>query len=111
MTVNEDGVRTQLIRGSQRHGRMHSELTRFIGCRRDHSALIRLPAHHHCFSLKRGIEQLFNRNEEGVHIDVEDDLHDPHCAASTRGIPAKSASTCTLCQSDPSIFATRSLPL
>ena len=72
MSVDEDGVRTLLGRSAQRHGGMHSELARFIRCRRDHAALVPLSADHDRLAFQRRIEQFFHRDEEGVHIDVED---------------------------------------
>ncbi len=51
---------------------MHSELARRIGGRGDHAALVALAADHDGFPFQRRIVELFHRDEEGVHVDVED---------------------------------------
>ena len=72
MSVDKDGVRTLLGCGAQRHGRVNTELARFVGSGRDHSALVALSAYDDCLSLQRWIVELFHGDEEGVHIDMED---------------------------------------
>src|ERR1700677_610983 len=51
---------------------MHSEFARFVRCRRNYAPLVALPSDDYGFALQRGIEQLFHRDEERVHIDVKD---------------------------------------
>src|SRR5216683_964 len=41
-------------------------------CSRNHAALVALSAYNYGFTLQRGIVQLFYRDEEGIHVDVED---------------------------------------
>ena len=54
---------------------MHAELARRVGRGGDHAALIGPSADHHGLALERRIVQLFHRDEERVHIDVEIGAH------------------------------------
>ena len=72
MSVDKDRMRTLLGRGSQRHGRMHAKLAGFIRRGRNDAALVALPANDDSFAFQRRIEEFFHRDEESVHIDVED---------------------------------------
>ena len=72
MSVDEDGVRALLGCGAQRHGGMDSELAGFVGSGGDHSTLVALPANDNGFAFQRRIVEFLDRDEEGVHIDVED---------------------------------------
>ena len=72
MSVDEDGVRTHLGGGAQRHGGMHSEFASGIGRGRDDSAFVALASDYNGPAFERGIVQFFHGNEEGVHVDVED---------------------------------------
>ena len=74
VAIHEDGVRTELGRRAQRHGRMHAEFARFVGCSGDNTTLVALASDDHGFAFERGIEQLFHRDEERVHVDVKDGL-------------------------------------
>jgi hypothetical protein len=51
---------------------MDTEFSRRVGCRGDHAALGRFPAHDHGLAFERWIEQFFHRYEEGVHVEVEE---------------------------------------
>ena len=51
---------------------MHAEFAGLIRGRRNHATLVALAAYDHGLSFHRRVEQLFHRNEERVHIDVED---------------------------------------
>src|SRR5580692_3035678 len=42
MAVHENGVRTELGSGTQRHGGMHAELASLVGCGSDHSTFVAL---------------------------------------------------------------------
>ena len=75
VAVDEDGLRAQLVRGAQRHGGVDAELPRRVGGSGDDAALVGTPADDHGLVLERGIVELFHRDEERVHIDVEDGLH------------------------------------
>ena len=95
MAIDEDRLRAQLVRGAQRHRRMHAELPRRIGRRRDHPALVRPSADHDRLAFQRRVEQLFHGHEERVHVDMEVSLHsipvfrsriDKHPASSTARI-------------------------
>ena len=72
MAVDEDRLRAHLRGGAQRHGGMHSELARFIRSCGDDAALVALSADDHCLAFQRWIEQFLHRDEERVHVDVED---------------------------------------
>ena len=75
VAVHEDRLRAELGGGAQRHGGMDSERPRFVGCRRDHAALVRTAPHHHRLAFQGRVEQFFDGNEERVHVQVEDSLH------------------------------------
>src|SRR6185369_8927453 len=104
MPVDEDRLRTQFVSRPQRHGRVHAELARRIRCRRHHAPLVGFPTHYHRFALERRIEQLFHRDEERVHVEVEITSHGFR-ASSTRGIPARSFTISTPVQ-EPHISRT-----
>ena len=72
MPIDEDGMRTLLGGGAQRHGGVNPELAGFIGSRGDDAAFVALSADDDGFAFQRGIVKFFHGNEEGVHIDVED---------------------------------------
>src|SRR5258708_39352438 len=73
MAIEKHGVRAQLGRGAERHGRVHAELTGFIRRGGNHAAFILLSAYHNGFALQLRIVELFHRDEEGVHVDVAAD--------------------------------------
>ncbi len=77
MPFDEDRVRAKLVSGAQRQRGMNAELTGFVGCRGNHTALVALPADHHRFALERRVEELFHGYEERIHVDVEDGAD--HC--------------------------------
>ncbi|HET6179787.1 MAG TPA: hypothetical protein VFE61_22890 [Candidatus Sulfotelmatobacter sp.] len=72
MSVDEDGMRAHLSRGTQRHGGVNSELARFVGGGGDNTTLVALAANDDGLAFQRRVEELFDRDEEGVHVDVED---------------------------------------
>src|ERR1700737_1971652 len=72
MSVDKDGLRAQFSSRAQRQGRVDAELARFVGCRRDHPALISLTPDYYRFAFQIWIEELFHGDKEGVHVDVED---------------------------------------
>src|ERR1700674_2698072 len=98
MALDEDGLWANFVRGSQRHGRVHAELARRIRCRRHHAALVRTASHHHRLAFERGIKQLLDRDEEGIHVEMEKRSHGLR-AIATRGRPARSLAISTSCQS------------
>ena len=51
MAVHEDGLRTQLGRGAQRHGGVHAKLAGFVRRRGNHAALVALSSHDDCLCL------------------------------------------------------------
>ncbi len=75
MAVDEDGLRAEAGGGAQRHGGVDAEFARGVGSGRDHAALVGLSADYHGFAFERRIEELFDGDEEGVHVDVEVGLH------------------------------------
>src|SRR5712664_2569291 len=74
MSFHKNGLGTKLGGGPQRHCRVHTELARCVGGRRDHASFVALPAHDDRSALERWVVQLLHRHEERVHIDVEDDF-------------------------------------
>ena len=76
VAVDEDGLRAQARGGAKRHGGVDAEFARGIGRGRDHAALVSLPTDDHGLADERGIEELFDGDEEGVHVDVEVGLHE-----------------------------------
>ena len=75
VAVDEDGLRAEAGGGAQRHGGVDSELARGIGRGRDDAALVGLSADDDGLADERGVEELFDGDEEGVHVDVEVGLH------------------------------------
>ncbi len=75
MAVHEDGVRAQTGGGAERHGGVHAELAGGVGGGRDNAALVGLPADDHGLAFERRVEELFDGDEEGVHVDVEVGFH------------------------------------
>ena len=72
MPVDKDGMRTLLCRSAKRHSGVNSELACFVRCGRDNTTLVALSADDNCLSFQRRIVQFFHRDEESVHVDVED---------------------------------------
>ena len=72
MSIHKDRLRAQLVRGAQRHGRVHAELAGFVGCCRHHATLVSATADHDGLAAQRRIKQLFHRDKERVHVNVED---------------------------------------
>ena len=75
MAVHEDGLRAEPVGGAERHGGVDAELARGVGRGRDDAALIGLSADDHGLAFERRVEELFDGDEEGVHVDVEVGLH------------------------------------
>src|SRR5580704_15404195 len=75
MAVHENGLRTKPGGGAQRHGGVNAELSGGVGSGRYHAALIGLPTDHDGLAFERRIEELFDGDEESVHVDVEICLH------------------------------------
>src|SRR4029079_11812308 len=74
VAIDKDSLRA-LLRGSpQRHCGMHSELARLVRRSGNNAAFPTLSANHDGLALQRRIKELFHRDEEGVHVDVEDDF-------------------------------------
>ena len=71
VAIDEYCVRAESRGRAQRHGRVDTELARGLGRGRDHTALVGLPANDHGLAHERGIEEFFDGDEEGVHVDVE----------------------------------------
>ena len=77
VAVDEDRLGAEFVGGPQGHGRVHAELARRVRCRRDHAALVGPPADHHRLAFERRIEQLFDGDEERVHVEMEVEFHGP----------------------------------
>src|SRR2546426_8140134 len=72
MTVHEDRAGAKLGCGSQGHSGMHTKFARLVRCSRNYSALVALASDYYCLPFQRRIVKLFHRDEEGVHVNVED---------------------------------------
>src|SRR5947209_20381961 len=72
MAVHENRTRAKLGCGSQGHGGMHAKFARLVRCSRNYSALVALASDYYCLPFQRRIVKLFHRDEEGVHVNVED---------------------------------------
>ncbi len=75
VAVDEDGVRAEPGSGAERHGGVDAEFAGCVGGGRDNAALVGLSADDHGLADERGIEEFFDGDEEGVHVDVEVGLH------------------------------------
>src|ERR1700722_12700382 len=75
VAIHEDGLRAEARGGSQRHGGVDAELSRGIGRGRDDATLVGLSTDDDGLSLERRVEELFDGDEECVHVDVEIGLH------------------------------------
>ena len=76
MAVHKDRLWAEFGSSAQRHGRMYAEFPRFVRRRRNYSALVALTTDDNRLAFQRWIKQFLNRNEEGVHVDVEVGAHD-----------------------------------
>ena len=65
-------LRTQPPRLRHGHGGAHATGTRFVGGRGHHAAPLDPSADHHGPAAQLGTARLFDRREEGVHVDVDD---------------------------------------
>ena len=72
VSIHKNGVRTKLGRGSQRQRRMYSKPSRLVRSRRHYPALVTLSSDNDSLAFQRRIVQLLHRDEECIHIDVED---------------------------------------
>jgi hypothetical protein len=75
VAVHEDGLRAESGGGAERHGGVDAELARGVGRGRDDAALIGLSTDDHGLAFERRVEEFFDGDEEGVHVDVEVGLH------------------------------------
>ena len=57
---------------------MHTKLPYRVGGRRDNAALISTSTHNHRFVPQTRVEEFFNRDEEGIHVNMEDDAFRVH---------------------------------
>src|SRR5262245_2466447 len=72
MAVNEDSLRAELRSSTQRHGGVNAESAGFVGGRGHDTAFVSLATDNDRLAFQRGIEEFFDGDEEGVHVDVED---------------------------------------
>ena len=70
--VEKNSVRAKFRGGPQRHRRMNAESPRFVARRRDHAALVALPADDNSKSFQIRPRQQLDRDEKCVHIHMED---------------------------------------
>ena len=93
VAFDENGLRTVLVGGAQRHGGMHAEFARFVRGGGDDAPLITFATHHNRLAAQIRIVEFFHRHEERVHIDVKDGAAHGFSQAITRGIPARSGNS------------------
>jgi hypothetical protein len=72
MPVDEDGVRALLRGRAKWHGGVDPEFSRFVRSGRDNAALMALTSHDHGLPFQRWIVEFLDRDEESIHVDVED---------------------------------------
>ena len=72
VAIEENCVRAQAARGSQRHGGLNAVFSRFVAGCGDDAALVGLAPDDHRLAAKLGPCQQFDGNEERVHIDMQD---------------------------------------
>ncbi len=72
MAFDEDGVRAEFVGRAQRQRGVDAEFAGFVRCGGNDAALVALAADDYGFAFERRVEELFDRDEEGVHVDVED---------------------------------------
>src|SRR5438105_8577093 len=71
MAVEEDGMRTKLSGGAQRHGGMNSVFARFVTGRGNYTALVGTSADDNRYAGQVGSIKKLDGDEEGVHVRVE----------------------------------------
>ncbi len=71
MAVDKDRLRAKFVGGAQRHRRMNAEFASRVAGRRNHAALVGLSADHDGLAFERWIVQLFDGDEEGVHVEMK----------------------------------------
>src|SRR5256885_7502131 len=71
MAVEEDGMRTKLPGGAERHGGMNSVFARFVTGGGDDAALVGTSADDNGFAAQIGAVEKLDGDEEGVHVHVE----------------------------------------
>ena len=69
--AKEDGVRAELLRLLDGLRGVDPELARLVAGRRHHAAPVRVGPDDDGLALERGVLELFDGDEEGVHVDVK----------------------------------------
>lgn len=78
MAGNEDSLRAEASGGAEGHCGVNAELSGGIRRGGNDAALVGLTTDDYGFAFERGIEELFDGDEEGVHVDVEVSSHSKH---------------------------------
>src|ERR1700733_4300487 len=75
VAIDENGLWAEPGGGSQRHRGMNAEFAGGVRSGRNDAALVGLSADDYGLTDERGIEELLDGDEEGIHVDVEISLH------------------------------------
>ncbi len=67
----ENGMRAELSRGAQGHGRMDAIAASLVTRRRHDSPAIRLSAHNHGLATQLGMFEQLDRNKECIHVHMQ----------------------------------------
>jgi len=75
VAIEEDGVGAKLVGSAEWHGGMDAVFAGFVAGGGDDAALCAFAADDDGFAFECGVEEFFDGDEEGVHVDVEDGFH------------------------------------
>ena len=89
VALDEDGVGAEEARRAERHGGVDAVFAGLVAGGGDDTALVALAANDDGLAFEGRVEELFDGDEEGVHVEVEDGLHGS-TAVSRQGRPARS---------------------
>jgi hypothetical protein len=72
VTVEEDSMRAEAAGGAEGHGGVDSEFAGFVAGGGNDAALVWAATNHNGLAAEVGAVEEFDRDEEGVHVNVED---------------------------------------
>ena len=75
VAFDEDGLRAALVSGAQRHGRVDAIFAGLVGGGRHNATFVGLTADDNGLAFQRRVIEFFDRDEEGIHVEVEDGTH------------------------------------
>ena len=106
VAFDEDRLRAKLAGCAQGHGGVDAKFPCRVAGRGDYAALVGLAAYDDGLAFERWVVEFFHRDEEGVHVEVEDGSHGRVRARRILGIPARSLVTVMSVQDSSSIART-----